>query len=174
MQTVMDGFSDEASALFFFTHNTQKDALIRKKEIYDGATPSGNAIIALNLYKLSILYDLPQWKQKAETMVASLGEVIIKYPTSFGVWLHLLYEIINGTSEVAIVGDEWNILLPQVLKLYLPHKIIMAAAASNKNFPLLMDKFFAGKTHIYLCKNYACQQPVNTLDAFKSLIRPNN
>jgi len=46
---VIGYFSDTASEFFFYTNKDQEDVIIRKKEVYDGAQPSGNAIMADNL-----------------------------------------------------------------------------------------------------------------------------
>ncbi|HJW16506.1 MAG TPA: thioredoxin domain-containing protein, partial [Flavisolibacter sp.] len=54
-------FSDENSKFFYFTSQLQQDVLVRKNEVYDGATPSGNSVMAQNLYKLSIIYDRGDW-----------------------------------------------------------------------------------------------------------------
>ena len=43
---VIENFSDDENVFFYFTHRDQKDVIIRKKEIYDGATPSGNSVMA--------------------------------------------------------------------------------------------------------------------------------
>lgn len=173
-EVVLNGFGDAETPLFFFTHAGQTDVLIRKKEVYDGATPSGNAVMACNLFQMSILLDKPQWRERAEAMLAVMGDVALKYPTSFGVWLALLLQLIYGTKEVAIVGPAWEARLQEVLRLYLPHGLVMAAAAENGDFPLLRDKKSGAETLIYICQNYACRQPVSTLDAFKTLVASNN
>ena len=161
---VLRNYADEASPYFFYTQKGQKDILIRKKEIYDGATPSGNAVMAGNLYRLGILLDQPGWRSRAEEMVQAMAEIPVKYPTSFGVWLSLLYEMQNGTAEIAIVGEAWQKILSDLQQQFYPHKLVMAAPEGNSQFPLLSDKQAPGKTHIFLCKNYVCQQPVTSLE----------
>ena len=166
---VLEKYADEESPFFFYTQKGQEDILVRKKEIYDGATPSGNSVMAANLYRLAILLDKPKWRNQAEDMVQAMGELPVKYPTSFGVWLSLLYELIKGTAEIAIIGDEYRQLLSELQKVFIPHKIIMASEESIEKYPLLANKNM-GKTHIFLCRNYECQIPVTTLNEALSLI----
>jgi uncharacterized protein len=170
-RVVEDHFNDIESPFFFYTHKGQKDIPVRKKEIYDGATPSGNSFMAGNLYRLSILLELPEWKERSEQMIGSLGEVIIKYPTSFGVWLAIYYEIIKGTKEIAIVGKEWEKYLEKILGIYISHKLAMASEIPIPRYPLLADKAETSKILIYLCENYSCRQPVSTLQDFVSLLQ---
>jgi uncharacterized protein YyaL (SSP411 family) len=171
---VLNGFSDSQTPLFYFTHAAQIDVLLRKKEVYDGATPSGNAMMAVNLFELSILLDKPAWRQRAEQMLAAMGDVVLKYPTSFGVWLGFILQISRGTAEIAIVGENWPSFLKEVLHLYLPFKVVMASGDENPDFPVLRGRNAGNETRIFLCRDYACQQPVATLAAFKNLILSNN
>ncbi|HEY2349830.1 MAG TPA: thioredoxin domain-containing protein, partial [Puia sp.] len=62
---VIENFSEEDSGYFYFTHAAQNDVIVRKRDIYDGATPSGNAVMALNLLYLGTVFDLNEWKQRA-------------------------------------------------------------------------------------------------------------
>jgi len=169
-ETVIDNFSDNESPLFFYTHKGQKDILVRKKELYDGATPSGNAVMAYNLYRLSILFDIREWRNRSEEMVNALANVITKYPASFGVWLSLLFEMTAGTKEIAVLGKDWEIYLQKVLGVYISHKLVLAAKTPLSGYPLLSDKPETDETRIYLCENYACRHPVNTLQDFVSLL----
>jgi uncharacterized protein YyaL (SSP411 family) len=173
-EVVLQGFSDTETPLFYFTHASQTDILIRKKEVYDGATPSGNAMMALALFQLSILLDRPEWRERAENMLAAMGGIALKYPTSFGVWLQLVLQIAYGTEEIAIVGENWQTYLKNVLHLYLPHKVLMAAPEENANFPLLRGKENGTQTLLYLCQNYTCQRPVASFNEFKDLILSNS
>ena len=77
---IVENFSDDESVFFFFTHKGQKDVIVRKKEIYDGATPSGNAVMADNLYQLSTIFDVPAWRSRADKMMEIISPSIVKYP----------------------------------------------------------------------------------------------
>jgi uncharacterized protein len=157
---VIDQFSDPESPFFFYTGNKQKDVVVRKKEVYDGAVPSGNAIMAYNLYQLAILFDKAVWKEKAFKMLISLGNAIVRYPTSFGVWASLFAETVSSTAEIAIVGDDAAEMLKKVSEFYIPHKVIMASKAEMNDFPLLSGKAGGPETLIYVCKDYACLEPL--------------
>jgi hypothetical protein len=171
MDTVIENFEDESSELYFFTNKNQKDVLLRKTEIYDGAVPSGNAIMAYNLYQLSKFYDKGDWLKKSESMLGLMGEVAIKYPTSFSMWLCLILETIYGTNEIAIIGNEWEKYHKNVLKSYIPHKVVMSSNKSIDRYPLLANKASNSEVLLYLCKNYACNQPVKTVERLISLLK---
>jgi uncharacterized protein YyaL (SSP411 family) len=166
----MDNFKEEDTGFFFYTSASQQDVIIRKKEVYDGAVPSGNSIMAYNLWRLAILFDKPDWRQQALDMVASLGNAIIKYPTSFANWACLLQEIITGTNEIAVTGNNYRQVYDNILGIYLPHRVLMGAQKETNGFPLLAGKEITDKTAIYLCRNYTCLQPVFSTTELISLI----
>jgi Highly conserved protein containing a thioredoxin domain len=167
---VIEHFSDDSTPFFYYTHAHQEDVLLRKIELFDAATPSGNSMMALNLYKLSICYDRSEWKEKAINMVRSMGELPIRYPTSFGVWLSLIHEIIAGTKEISIVGNQWKEYLGELLSEYIPYKILMVSKDGMEGYPMLAGKGQNDQTIIYLCTNYECTQPVDSIKRLISLL----
>jgi uncharacterized protein YyaL (SSP411 family) len=126
--------------------------------------------MAYNLYRVSLVFERREWREKSEQMISSLGEVIIKYPTSFGVWLSLLYEVISGTSEIIIIGKEWKKNLEKMLGVYISHKLALASEYPLPEYPLLADKARSEEILFYLCKNYSCRQPVTTIQELIRLL----
>jgi len=171
---VIRNFSEAQSGFFFFTDIKQNDVIIRKKEVYDGATPSGNATMAYNIYQLSILFDIPEWRKRSEEMITSLSNVGIRYPTSFGIWLNLFLEMIYGTSEIVVMGKNSLNLGEKILAEYIPHKIFVASTISSEMLPLLKEKPTTGPTLIYLCRAYSCLKPVSTVNELLELVNNRN
>lgn len=168
---VIKNFSDEKSEFFFFTEVHQGDILLRKKEVYDGAQPSGNSVMAENLYHLSFYFSVPEWKERAMKMVNALGNAVVNHPTSFGAWACLLQEMVMGTAEIAIVMPDPQEMHRQILQQYIPHKILMCSATGNDDFPLLKGKNPDRNPGIFLCHNYQCKAPVNTLENLIALLK---
>jgi hypothetical protein len=168
---VIENFSEEGTGFFFYTNRNQQDVIVRKKEVYDGAQPSGNAVMAENLYRLGLYFDKPDWCEQSRKMISSLGNAVVRYPTSFGVWACLLLEISAGTNEIAIIADEPQNTLSQILNEYIPHKILMSSKEASNEFPLLSGKEITGEITLYLCRNYSCEKPVSTVEALVDLIR---
>jgi uncharacterized protein YyaL (SSP411 family) len=169
--TVIENFGDLTSPMFYYTHKAQADILIRKIELYDGATPSANSTMAYNLYRLSIFFNNNEWRNRSEQMIRSIAGISIKYPTSFGVWLSFLFEILSGTKEIVIVGKDWENYVQKILGIYISHKLVQAAEIPTPGYPLLGNKPETSETRIYLCENYACRNPVNTFQEFVSLLQ---
>ncbi len=167
---LIPAFSEEEGPYFYYTRKDQDDVILRKKEVYDGAVPSGNSVMAGNLFKLGVLYDRKDWVDRAAQMLGLLAPVIVKYPTSFGRWGCHLLEMTDGLAEIVITGKDIAEERKQLLKEYLPHTVMMSTAIDNQHFPLLVGKEVEDKPLFYLCKNYTCLRPVQTVDELMLLI----
>jgi uncharacterized protein YyaL (SSP411 family) len=168
---VIDNFSEEESGYFFYTNQSQTDVIVRKKEVYDGATPSGNAVMALNLHYLSIIFNEAEWLNRSIKIVSSLNSAITRYPTSFGVWACVFQLHINSFMELVVVGKEaYHSLLP-VLQEYIPNKILQSTQTKQEKFPLLKGKFNEENLVYYVCKNYICLKPVNQITDFLKICK---
>ncbi|MEP6466231.1 MAG: thioredoxin domain-containing protein [Parafilimonas sp.] len=162
-------FSDEKDTFFYFTPKAQKDVLIRKIEIYDGATPSGNSLMAANLLTLSVFFDLHEWKKRSELMLSSLHNLFEKHANSFGLWVLNLQSMVYGVKEIVMLSIEYEKLLKEILKEYIPLKVIQASPQENNEWPLLNEKTIsAGQTKIYICENYSCLKPAESFEEFKN------
>lgn len=167
---VIKNFSEEETGFFFFTASGQTDVIIRKKEVYDGAVPSGNSMMADNLHRLSILLDKKEWQKRGESLLSSLNKATTRYPTSFGNWACLLLEIVTGTLEIVVTGSEFSSIHSQLLQEYLPHRVLMVSDRVDPAFPLLAGKGIHQVPTIWLCRDYTCRQSVGTVKELISLI----
>ncbi len=164
-------YSDEDNLLFYFTADFQEDIILRKKEIHDGATPSGNAVMADNLLYLGICFDNQEWKQRSENMLQSIAKAVIQHPVSFGLWSCLLQKIVFGIHEIVITGAQAESLSKSVLREYIPHKVLFSNNTDIENIPLLKDKYATDESYIFVCKDYTCQQPVKTVEEMREVVR---
>lgn len=169
-ETVLENFGDTETPYFFYTPRGQADVIIRKKEVYDGAVPSGNAVMAGNLYHLSVLFDIKSWADRAQAMVRMLGNAISRYPGSFGVWAGWLQEMVEGTNEIVLTGDNPEAVRCDIMGYYIPNKIVAGAGPEGLDLPLLEGRKREGKPAIYLCRNNTCQAPVFSAKELISLI----
>ncbi len=161
---VLENFTDTSTGYFFFTHQNQQDIILRKKEVYDGAVPSGNSVMAQNMACLAVLFDNRSWQAAAEKMLLSLAPGIIQHPTSFGIWASLLQEYTFGRNELVICGPEYITKRNVLLQEYLPGIILQTGSEEDSTFPMLSGKNPGKETLIYLCRQYSCQTPVNSIE----------
>ncbi len=167
---VLAHFHDPETKLFYFTGSGQKDIPLRRKDLYDSALPSGNSTMAHNLLRLGLLFGEPSYGELAAGMLERMRDVLERYPGSFGRWMTAFLWAVYPPKELAVVGKDWEAVARSVNRWYIPHKVLMAAAAGDERYPMLAGKEGGEKTNIYVCESYACQRPVDTLEAFAQLL----
>jgi hypothetical protein len=164
---VEEHFSDENRIHYFFTQKNETDLPMRNKEMYDYATPSGNALQFQNLQKLSIITGNQTWKQRADNMFLSLKKNITLYPTSFGAWLTGSINYHHPMLETAVCGKDAKKLHTEILSVYHPNQFIMLDEnGQNSKYPLLQNRFDVSLNRIFNCRNYNCQLPVISLEEY--------
>jgi uncharacterized protein YyaL (SSP411 family) len=170
LEIVFEKFEDVNSPFFFYTSNNQKDTLVRKIDLYDGATPSANGILNLCLNYLSEVFRDAELRKRFLQMVVSLEPAIRKHPTSFGVWLSALQYYIKTGKEICVVGEGANAFITSISKYYMPNKIVLFSESKRSvQLPILLDKNYSSTVLFYLCQNNACLPVENRFAKFLHL-----
>jgi uncharacterized protein YyaL (SSP411 family) len=155
---------------FYFTHDQQTDLILRKKEVYDGATPSGNSVMAFNLLYLSLLFDKPEWGDRSRKMAEGMRHVAAKYPGSFGIWATLFQALTYTIPEIVITARRPENARKELLSQLIPYRVFQSSSQEDTHFPLLSGKPVGELPRYFLCENYSCQPPVNELAALVRLL----
>jgi uncharacterized protein len=163
MDYVLLHFIDEDGLYFYYTASYQKDVIIRKKESYDGAQPSGNALVCSSLYYLGQVFDLTNWRMQAEKMIHSIRPSLLQYPSSFGFWAQSFYQMSTGMIELVGVGPTVYESLAALNAPFLPHSIRMLSQVQEDRIPLLKGKKCI-ENQFFICKNNNCSAPMPRVD----------
>ncbi|MCF6175475.1 MAG: thioredoxin domain-containing protein [Victivallaceae bacterium] len=173
-------FSDRQRDGFFMTPDDGEKLILRPREFYGGAYPSGNAIMVNNLIKLSKLTGNSQFAAVADKTVQAIAGKLQRGATQFPMIMNALLATGNSAGEVVIAGDydvpETVAFIRALNKNYLPDTVVILRPPDNEA-PILKlapyakaQKMLDGKTTVYVCKNFACQQPVQTVEAMLKLL----
>lgn len=171
---VITHFSEPETGYFYFTNDRQKDVIVRKKELFDSAVPSGNSLMAWNLYYAGVIFDIPAWRQRAVKMGGAIKQTVQKYPGSFGNWATFMLSVSYGIPEIVLTGKNYDNILKEILRIFIPFRIFQSSPAENSEFPLLAGKSFSLSPKIYLCKNFTCQSPVTEVDKLRYMLESPN
>lgn len=167
---VMQEFWDEAAGMFFFTAAGQQDIILRKKDLYDSAMPSGNAAMLINLQKLGLISGEEVFSKASARMLAGMKDAVERYPGSFAAWAKAMLFESMGWKEIAIVGPNAFERAAELNKRYIPARILMASDRENNDFPLLAHRFTEGKDYYFLCEHYSCRRPATDLASFLRML----
>jgi hypothetical protein len=168
---MVEEFWDEAEGGFFYTGESGERLIVRTKDFFDNATPSGNSVAADMLLRLSALTENEQYQRYAVSILRLVRDQMTRYPSAFGVSLGALDFYLSTPKEIAIVGapeaEETRALAREVWKRYLPNKVLAQSAEGDERAAristLLQNRpTLGGRPTAYVCENRTCQQPVNT------------
>ncbi len=163
MDYVLIHFIDEDGLYFYYTASYQKDVIIRKKESYDGAQPSGNALICSSLFYLGQVFDLTEWRKQAEKMIHSIRPSLLQYPSSFGFWAQSFYQMSTGMIELVGVGPTVYESLAALNAAFVPNSIRLMSQVQEDSIPLLKGKQGIDNQY-FICKNNSCSAPLTAVE----------
>jgi uncharacterized protein YyaL (SSP411 family) len=167
--TMVNEFWDDQNGGLFFTGKSHEALIVRNKDYFDNAIPSGNSVAAEALLRLALLTDNEDFRRRAVTILRLLTEPAKRYPSAFGRALCALDFYLGKPIEVALVGHpgsaETAELLSEVWNRYLPNKVVAMASPDDTEsqtiVPLLGDRpIVNGAPTAYVCENYTCEAPV--------------
>ena len=180
----MERFWDKESGGFFFTANDSEKLLVRQKEIYDGATPSGNSVAAMNLIKLSRITGSTELDSMASDIGKAFSGPLTQFPSAYTQFLLFLDFLLGPSFEVVVVGPEGSTETENILShlnaSYTPNKVvifkpcgeedpdIISIASYTKDFGMVNQR-----ATVYVCGNYTCQSPTNDPEKMLSMLRTN-
>ena len=157
---IIHHFFDDDSGMFFYTSDKDSQLIARTKEVNDHVIPSSNAVLAQNLFKLGHYFIKDDYLKKAEQMLLNMKKQIENNPFYFGNWIDLMIQFIHKPYEVCIMGNKSREIRKDFFRMYIPN--ILLAGGNHGNLPLLNDRYTAGKTIIYVCRDNVCQRLVKS------------
>jgi len=165
-------FWDADNGGFFFTSNDHEELVVRNKDFYDNATPSGNSVAADVLLKLAKLTGDAKYERFAITVLRLAASQIRRHPQGFGRSLSALEFHLAETKEIVVVGETGNELERAILAKYRPDSVVLLDNGNAPaEIPLLTDRpKVDGKATLYVCRNFVCSRPVTDIAELDAVI----
>ena len=168
---MIEEFWDEESGGFFFTGKSHESLIVRAKDYFDNATPSGNSVAAMVLLRLAALTGQENYANLATAVLREIGDQTRRYPSGFGYALSAADFLLATPKEVAIVGKDQADIAPflaETWRRYLPNKVVAPAFGDYSEAadltPLLANRSVVkGLATAYVCEHFTCQEPVTEI-----------
>ncbi len=169
--TMIAEFWDDQEGAFFYTGKSHEDLIVRSKDFFDNATPSGNSVAASVLLRIGLMTDNSDYQRRAATILRLTAASLRRYGAGFGRMLCALDFYLGKPKEIAIIGAagsaDTESLLKVVWQPFLPNKIVAQSAPGDsiaaEAISLLRDRRqIEGRATAYVCEQFVCKQPVTT------------
>ncbi len=171
---VIKHFWDEENWGFFQSPDFGEKVLVRKKEIYDGATPSGNSVMAFNLIRFFEITGDTKYRDYAYKTLNAFSQIISSMPSAHTFSLIALDLLLNGMFSLVGVGNKEEVRkeILEIEKHFLPEGVFLVKDSDTEEVSEYIKnmKEIKGKPAYYLCRNFACERPSDNTEEIKSKI----
>ncbi len=173
---MIDLFCDNENGGFFF--NSSRERLPAEiKEAYDGPTPSGNSVAALNLLRVGEFTGDQEFKRKAEAIFNVFSERLEAEPSSHTFMLTALDFFFSAPKEIVLASrkdvPDTKAIVREMHTRFMPNKVLLQVSDENSTelqrlSPLIEGKVvIGGKPTVYICEQFACKMPINDLETLR-------
>ena len=180
--TMLDHYWDGKAAGFFFTPDDGETLIVRKKELYDGAVPSGNSVALLNLLRLARITGRTDLEEKAAMIDNAFSEQIKQAPAGFTQFLSGLDFVLGPSYEVVIAGPEGSKdsvdMIRALFTPFMPNKVIVFRPSNQESpdidsiSPFVRNQgSLDGKTTAHVCLNRTCLKPTTSIQEMMNMLK---
>ena len=173
-ESMMKKFHDAKDGGFWQSGADTPHLLMRAKEDYDGAEPSGNSVAALALLRLAAICDRPEWRTAAEGTLRLFAQKLHQLPQAVP---HLLMALDFAQQEpkrVVLVGDfccgSTTSLLEAAHAEFEPNKVILGNRGPVEAFAKTLPEN-PEFTQAFCCTGTACQPPTRSREKVREFLK---
>jgi len=179
---MLDLFEDPTDGAFFTTVAGDSSLVLRMKDDYDGAEPSGNSMALLDLLRLAHLTDRAEYREAAERTLRALAPKMATQPVAVPQMLVALDYSMAAKREIVIAGGTGTELtrafLREVQSRFLPYTVTLLLDSDETRaslaplFPASSGmRQIGSQPTAYVCQDYTCQLPVHGVSKFIELLQ---
>lgn len=156
-KTIEDFYDKDNGGFYLYGSNNEK-LIIKPKETYDGAIPSGNSVMALNLVKLAAITKDNKIEKITQEQLEFIGSYAKNYPAGFSFYLIALSTYLYPSKEVVCVLKKSSD--KEKLKgKFAFDTCVKIIEEANEEYKLINDK-----TTFYVCEDRSCKPPTNEIE----------
>lgn len=179
-EVMLAEFHDAEQGGFYFTGKNHESLIVRQKDAYDNATPSGNAMAATALLRLGALAGRDDLTAVGTKTLETIHAVLAQAPMAAGQSLIALDFLLAPPREIALIAPNTAAELREPLEAiaarFLPNKVVAPATTASAQelagiIPLFEGRSASGGTATtYICERYACKAPIQGVEALQEAI----
>jgi hypothetical protein len=170
---MLEKFYDSENGGFWQSAADSKDLILRVKDDYDGAEPSGNSVAALSLLKLGATTGGKNFTEAAEKTLRLFSERLQNFPQAMPFMLQALDFSLQEPKRIVIAGNQnskdFQELLRAIHSIYQPNKIVLGNVGAVEPFAKTLPT--KNGAMVYLCTGNSCQPPTSDAIKLKDLLK---
>ncbi len=148
-------FYDNNNGGFYLYGKDNEKLIVRPKETYDGAVPSGNSVMAYNLVHLFYLTSDKEIEEILKSQLNFLYSELSQYPAGSAMFLTALLEYFEPSEMITVVLKNQEDITD------LNFAISLNSIVKIINSPTQEYSYKNDKTTFYICRNHNCMPATN-------------
>ncbi|MBM3726472.1 MAG: thioredoxin domain-containing protein [Acidobacteria bacterium] len=170
---MLDLFEDRANGAFFSTTEADAHLVLRMKDDYDGAEPSGNSVAVMNLARLAHLTGDSRYRLAAERAASAFSNKLYDQPVTAPNMVAAVERLLSPARQVVIAGDAAESLLAEVRARFLPATAVLRPSSALAELAPAVAAMtpVEGRAAAYVCENFTCRLPVVTRAELAALLQ---
>jgi uncharacterized protein YyaL (SSP411 family) len=181
-EQAIQGFWDAGEDGFFFTSaELHRDLPTRRKELYDGAIPSGNSVMAANLVRLGRLLGRGDLEDRAQRTIEAFSGKISQHPAAYTQLLCGLDFAFGAAREVVLVGrrdaPDTRAMYEVLGKGFMPDTVVLFRPVEESRPEIVRLAPYAepmvaleGRATACVCSNYSCERPTTNPQELRTFL----
>jgi len=153
----------------YFNTREAPDLILRMKNEYDGAEPSGNSVSVRNLFRLAAFTENEKYEARAEEILRFFLNRVGDHPFVMPALMAAAFWLLRSPMQIVFAGENIVPLKRIANSKYLPVSVKMLVSQSVGEFAKSLVPL-DGKATAYVCHDFTCELPVNTLLELKRLL----
>ena len=173
---MLEHFWDEKENSLFFTSDDHEKLIVRTKNFYDLAIPSGNSVAASNLLRLYHYTQNRRYLDRAVTIMKTGARPAAENPFGFGQMLNAIYLYVKKPVEVTVITNSSNSKMAGWLNQKFMPDGINAVVSSDELHSLQKYAYFKGREGdgetAFVCRNFTCSLPMKSQQELERHLTP--
>jgi uncharacterized protein YyaL (SSP411 family) len=171
----LEHFWDEAGGGFYLSPDDGEQLIVRSKDIYDGAIPSGNSVFALNLLRISRITAKPDYEDRAAKIIRAFSGAVQRAPMGYTQLMLAVDFMVGPAFEIVVAGkrdaEDTHAMLRALAAKFLPNKVLLFRPTDEAEAAIVSIAEYTKaqvwreeKATAYVCQNFACKQPTTDIE----------
>lgn len=179
----IDQFWDFDNHGFYFSATSGEQLLVRSKEVYDGAIPSGNSVSAFNFIRLARITSRPDFEDIAFQIINAFAGQLNRGSSGYSMMMQAADFAFGPSFEVLVFGDEKQAdtqkMLEDIQSIFMPNRVMVFGKSGSETLKNIIP--FVGyyqpakddKPLVYVCQNFSCKLPTSDFEVVKQQLGVN-
>ncbi|MBN2736003.1 MAG: thioredoxin domain-containing protein [Spirochaetales bacterium] len=178
LNQALELFNDDAFGGFYYARARNASEIMRQKEYADGFVPSGNSFMLSNLIYFYYFTANKKYKKMADRLIQQTSGLIEERPMEYTSLISSLFSYHGYHQQIIFTGDINSELAQNMInhinQYFTPQYVFIPKNPETIKIAPFLDNYpNTDKPVFYICREFACLEPVDSVEKLEALLSTN-